>query len=187
MFNTECLHCRCIADMAKLLSTELYSKPSHFVLELVQNADDCSYPPHTQPKLLMVLFKGSSSSSSSSSAGGDGSSSSHVAGWFENEAFEGDGLLVASNEAGFSEANVRALCGMSASTKKRQAGAFTGEKGAWDAAGLCVTALRCVLFTITACLPPNALSSTFEADDASMPSLLHRIDQALAQLHGLSW
>jgi hypothetical protein len=73
----------------------------------------------------------SSSSSSSSSSSGGG----HVAGWFDDEAFWGDALLVASNEVGFSEANVRALCDMSASTKKRQAGAFTGEKGAWDSHG----------------------------------------------------
>jgi hypothetical protein len=232
-----CYARRCIADAAKLLSTELYSKPSHFVLELVQNADDCSYAPGVEPRLLLVLFKGGSSSSSSSSnnscngsSSGDGqalssprqrrnrgsssSSKAHVhsssscntssssssssdkppvgtstaqlmwqprsgsssgtgvfvfgaphstavcdntpapaaaaglqpaasnittsssgsssmcAGWFDAEALQGDALLVASNEEGFSAANVKALCDMSASTKKRQAGAFTGEKGA---------------------------------------------------------
>jgi hypothetical protein len=230
------------------------------VLELVQNADDCSYGPGVEPRLLLVLFKGSASSSNSSGVEGShcsphhrkrggrmfhahcnqaehttssssSSSSSGVApagdtagaaaftlqpcstfnnsssgmfvfgsqhsppgcditpisatssttntttttssssstssaspaapagclepealqgdallaassssskpafpalpaGWCAGEALQGDALLVASNELGFSEANVRALCDMSASTKTRQAGTFTGEKGA---------------------------------------------------------
>lgn len=89
--------CRTIAGQAQLLSTELYSKPTHFLLELVQNADDCSYAAGVDPRLLLILFE--------------------------------DGLLYASNETGFEEANIRAICDMAKSTKNRRVGAFTGEKG----------------------------------------------------------
>ncbi len=39
----------------ELLSMDLYSKKSHFVLELVQNADDNDYPKGTVPKLTFKL------------------------------------------------------------------------------------------------------------------------------------
>ncbi|GFH28446.1 DUF3883 domain-containing protein [Haematococcus lacustris] len=39
------------------LSQELYSRDSHFVLELVQNADDNSYPPGVTPTLQFVLHE----------------------------------------------------------------------------------------------------------------------------------
>ena len=37
------------------MSEELYSKATHFVLELVQNADDNEYPDGTTPELIMKL------------------------------------------------------------------------------------------------------------------------------------
>ncbi|KAL5702978.1 hypothetical protein ACHQM5_028128 [Ranunculus cassubicifolius] len=37
------------------LSQELYSQDSHFLLELVQNADDNSYPEHVEPTLVFIL------------------------------------------------------------------------------------------------------------------------------------
>ncbi|XP_029119151.1 protein NO VEIN isoform X2 [Elaeis guineensis] len=37
------------------LSQELYSQDSHFLLELVQNADDNSYPDNVQPTLVFIL------------------------------------------------------------------------------------------------------------------------------------
>ena len=36
------------------LSQELYSKPTHFILELIQNADDNTYPPNVTPTLSIV-------------------------------------------------------------------------------------------------------------------------------------
>ncbi|EJD42158.1 hypothetical protein AURDEDRAFT_186148 [Auricularia subglabra TFB-10046 SS5] len=39
----------------QILSEELYSKPAHFVLELLQNADDNSYAPGTTPEMRIVL------------------------------------------------------------------------------------------------------------------------------------
>jgi len=49
------------------LSKDLYSKDTHFVLELVQNADDNSYPLHMFEYVYSSAYVSSSSSSSSSS------------------------------------------------------------------------------------------------------------------------
>lgn len=71
------------------LSTELYSRDTHFVLELVQNADDNSYPEEDSgagfPSLVFVL--------------------------------ERDKIVVLNNEVGFMEKNIRALCDVGRSTK----------------------------------------------------------------------
>jgi hypothetical protein len=83
---------------AQVLSTELYSKPTHFLLELIQNADDCSYAPGVQPEVLLVLMH--------------------------------DALLHATNETGFTAADISSICSMAMSSKSRKVGAFTGEKGA---------------------------------------------------------
>lgn len=40
-----------------MLSEELYSKPTHFLLELIQNADDNKYAPDVTPKLSIVYRK----------------------------------------------------------------------------------------------------------------------------------
>ena len=37
-----------------MLSEQLYSKPTHFVLELIQNADDNKYGPNVIPRLSFV-------------------------------------------------------------------------------------------------------------------------------------
>ena len=71
------------------LSTELYSRDTHFVLELVQNADDNTYPEISSgtgfPSLVFVL--------------------------------ERDKIVVLNNEVGFMENNIRALCDVGRSTK----------------------------------------------------------------------
>lgn len=71
------------------LSIELYSRDTHFVLELVQNADDNSYPEDESvaalPSLVFVLEK--------------------------------DKIVVLNNEVGFMEKNIRALCDVGKSTK----------------------------------------------------------------------
>ena len=70
------------------LSTELYSRDTNFVLELVQNADDNSYPENISdtgyPSLVFVL--------------------------------ERDKIVVLNNEVGFMENNIRALCDVGRST-----------------------------------------------------------------------
>ncbi|GCC17061.1 hypothetical protein chiPu_0017434 [Chiloscyllium punctatum] len=69
------------------LSTELYSKDTHFVLELIQNADDNSYPPSSDgsPSLLFVVEK--------------------------------ECIILLNNECGFQEKHIRAICDVGCSTK----------------------------------------------------------------------
>ena len=38
----------------RIISAQLYSKPTHFLLELLQNADDNAYAADTTPKLSVV-------------------------------------------------------------------------------------------------------------------------------------
>ncbi|XP_072882566.1 uncharacterized protein [Hemitrygon akajei] len=82
------------------LSTELYSKDTHFVLELIQNADDNSYPPFndsTAPSLLFVV--------------------------------ERDCIILLNNECGFEEKNIRAICDVGCSTKGKHKYGYIGQKG----------------------------------------------------------
>ncbi|XP_041072786.1 protein NO VEIN [Carcharodon carcharias] len=81
------------------LSTELYSKDTHFVLELIQNADDNSYPAanDTVPSLLFVV--------------------------------EGDCIILLNNECGFEEKNIRAVCDVGCSTKGKHEYGYIGQKG----------------------------------------------------------
>jgi hypothetical protein len=81
----------------KLLSDDLYSKKSHFVLELVQNADDNHYASGVTPHLELHVTP--------------------------------HRLVVVNNEVGFSEANVKAICSVGASSKTRQKSGYIGEKG----------------------------------------------------------
>ena len=78
------------------LSEDLYAEDVHFVLELVQNADDNRYR-RGKPAFIRIIRSQ-------------------------------DMLLVQNNEAGFEEANVRALCSIGQSSKKKAAG-YIGEKG----------------------------------------------------------
>ena len=102
------LHQQTIADKQKeregrglqRLSQELYSKDTHFVLELVQNADDNSYPKQDQssmPTLKFVLSK--------------------------------DCITVLNNEVGFTEKNIRAICDVGKSTKDPHRSGYIGQKG----------------------------------------------------------
>ncbi|XP_029933405.1 protein NO VEIN isoform X2 [Myripristis murdjan] len=81
------------------LSTELYSKDTHFVLELIQNADDNSYPSeaNTPPALAFVV--------------------------------ERDCITVLNNETGFQEKNIRAICDVGCSTKGKHKYGYIGQKG----------------------------------------------------------
>nr|XP_040032429.1 protein NO VEIN isoform X2 [Gasterosteus aculeatus aculeatus] len=81
------------------LSTELYSKDTHFVLELIQNADDNSYPSEVaaDPALVFVLKK--------------------------------DSITVLNNEVGFQEKNIRAICDVGRSTKGKHKYGYIGQKG----------------------------------------------------------
>ncbi|KAM9837751.1 uncharacterized protein ACBR49_018381 isoform 2-T3 [Aulostomus maculatus] len=81
------------------LSTELYSKDTHFVLELIQNADDNSYPLEAGvvPALAVVV--------------------------------ERDCITVLNNETGFQESNIRAICDVGRSTKGKHTYGYIGQKG----------------------------------------------------------
>uniref|UniRef100_A0A3Q3EGQ4 Wu:fj29h11 n=1 Tax=Kryptolebias marmoratus TaxID=37003 RepID=A0A3Q3EGQ4_KRYMA len=81
------------------LSTELYSKDTHFVLELIQNADDNSYPSEAGvvPALAFVMEK--------------------------------DCITVLNNEIGFQEKNIRAICDVGCSTKGKHKYGYIGQKG----------------------------------------------------------
>ena len=88
----------------KRLSLELYSKDTHFVLELIQNADDNSYGNGgrgfsnvTPPSLKFVVGERA--------------------------------ILVLNNELGFTESNVRAICDVGRSTKGAHRAGYIGKKG----------------------------------------------------------
>ncbi|KAJ7655665.1 hypothetical protein DFH06DRAFT_1132757 [Mycena polygramma] len=87
----------------RLLSDDLYSSECHFVFELVQNADDNKYGVGVTPTLKIALEAGSTQ------------------------------LIVACNETGFKENQVRALCKIGASTKKHQSG-YIGFKSVFKVA-----------------------------------------------------
>lgn len=86
------------------LSLELYSKDTHFVLELIQNADDNSYP-RQKPGLSTALPP----------------SLKFV---ITEKAIE-----VLNNEVGFSESNIRAICDVGKSTKGAHRSGYIGQKG----------------------------------------------------------
>ncbi|XP_076948185.1 protein NO VEIN-like [Bidens hawaiensis] len=79
------------------LSQELYSQDSHFLLELVQNADDNVYPCDVEPTLTFILQE--------------------------------EGVVVLNNEQGFSVENIKALCDVGNSTKKKPSAGYIGKKG----------------------------------------------------------
>ncbi|WVZ51580.1 hypothetical protein U9M48_002713 [Paspalum notatum var. saurae] len=89
------------------LSQELYSKDVHFLMELVQNAEDNEYPSEVAPSLEFLI--------TSKDITGSGASST---------------LLIFNNERGFSSANIESIIRVGKSTKKgnRHKG-YIGEKG----------------------------------------------------------
>nr|KAG5712632.1 hypothetical protein BaRGS_029687 [Batillaria attramentaria] len=91
------------------LSRDLYTKDTHFVLELVQNADDNSYPEH-----LMASLE----------AGSDSAACPSV-----RFVIEQTGVTVLNNECGFREKDVRALCDVGRSTKGKHKYGYIGQKG----------------------------------------------------------
>ena len=90
----------------KRLSLELYSKDTHFVLELIQNADDNNYHPD-----LM----------SATNPAGEVPSLKFVV--------NSKSIAVMNNEVGFSENNIRAICDVGKSTKGAHRSGYIGQKG----------------------------------------------------------
>ncbi|KAI5062287.1 hypothetical protein GOP47_0022826 [Adiantum capillus-veneris] len=94
-------------EAIRQLAAGIYQKDLHFIMELVQNADDNDYTEGEVPGLEFVLVE---------------------------EDIAGVGvewtLLVLNNEIGFSRANIESLCSIGRSTKQgRRDHGYIGEKG----------------------------------------------------------
>ncbi|KAL6659861.1 hypothetical protein ACP70R_002690 [Stipagrostis hirtigluma subsp. patula] len=89
------------------LSQELYSKDVHFLMELIQNAEDNEYPSGVAPSLEFLITSKDITRSGASST-----------------------LLIFNNEKGFTPSNIESICRVGRSTKKgnRHQG-YIGEKG----------------------------------------------------------
>jgi hypothetical protein len=92
-------------ESLELLASKLYSSDVHFVMELIQNADDNHYQEGVDLSIHFVF-------DSVSNAAGKKSAT----------------LMVMNNEVGFSERNVEAICEIGKSTKKNKSG-YIGQKG----------------------------------------------------------
>lgn len=107
------------------LSRELYTKDSHFVLELIQNADDNEYPDTTSKKISCETIEEKNEISLSCNeekpmeiesneltreeSGGEEPTVCFIV--------EQEAVTVLNNEKGFTEKNIRALCDIGKSTK----------------------------------------------------------------------
>ncbi|XP_009342201.2 protein NO VEIN [Pyrus x bretschneideri] len=91
----------------KYLSAELYAKDVHFLMELLQNAEDNDYPEGVDPSLEFVITSRDITATGAPAT-----------------------LIVFNNEKGFSPDNIEAICNVGLSTKKgnRKRG-YIGEKG----------------------------------------------------------
>jgi hypothetical protein len=97
---------RSLRAALKLLAEELNTKETHFILELLQNAEDNEYG-GKQPELTLRIEAEDPTGISLS----DGC------------------LVVLNNEVGFQPENVRSLCSVGQSTKKNRNNGYIGEKG----------------------------------------------------------
>jgi HSP90 family molecular chaperone len=94
-----------LMDSIKHLSDGLYSSNVHFIFELIQNAEDNTYPHNTKPSLSFHLVQ----KDPTETKGSDGA------------------LIIHNNELGFSPENIEAICAIGKSTKKKNQG-YIGEK-----------------------------------------------------------
>lgn len=96
---------RGLKNAIEQLSTGLYEKEVHFILELIQNAEDNEYQ-NKQPDLRFVVLD----EDPTNTPGSDGC------------------LCVFNNEVGFERKNVESICQIGESTKEKIQG-YIGEKG----------------------------------------------------------
>ena len=95
-----------LTNAVEQLSTGLYEKDVHFLMELIQNAEDNQYAQGTEPQLKFVLLDNDPTHTPNS-----------------------DGCLcVFNNEIGFQQVNIESISGVGQSTKKKYDG-YIGEKG----------------------------------------------------------
>lgn len=92
----------------RTLADDLYSKHTHFIFELIQNAEDNTYTKHNTylPYISFRLTK----IDPTNSTGSDGA------------------LIIQNNEVGFNTDNVDAICTVGETTKEKGHG-YIGEKG----------------------------------------------------------
>ena len=100
------------------LSRELYTKDSHFVLELIQNADDNEYP-ETMSKKISCKTSESCNDEKPMEIESSDTARNESSGEEPTVCFivEQEAVTVLNNEKGFTERNVRALCDIGKSTK----------------------------------------------------------------------
>lgn len=89
----------------RVLADDLYNKNTHFIFELIQNAEDNTYKDFV-PYLFFRLTK----TDPTNSEGSQGA------------------LIIQNNEIGFGYDNVNAICAVGKTTKKKEQG-YIGEKG----------------------------------------------------------
>nr|XP_043638568.1 uncharacterized protein LOC122609685 [Erigeron canadensis] len=96
-----------LTQAVKYLSAELYAKDVHFLMELIQNAEDNEYNEGVDPSLEFVITSKDITNTGAATT-----------------------LLVFNNEKGFSRKNIDSICSVGLSTKKglRKRG-YIGEKG----------------------------------------------------------
>ncbi|RDX63856.1 hypothetical protein CR513_57656, partial [Mucuna pruriens] len=91
----------------KNLSIELYTKDVHFLMELIQNAEDNLYSEGANPSLEFII-----TSKDITATGAPAT------------------LLIFNNEKGFSPKNIESICSVGQSTKKgKRSSGYIGEKG----------------------------------------------------------
>lgn len=93
-----------LASSVRILADDIYAKDSHFIFELIQNAEDNNYPNQSDPQLRFKVCL------------------IDIDGQYQTT------LIVQNNEIGFNDKNVRAICQVGQSTKKKLLG-YIGEKG----------------------------------------------------------
>ncbi|KAL6078305.1 DNA binding,ATP binding [Balamuthia mandrillaris] len=110
-----------------MLADQLYSREHHFVLELLQNAEDNRYPDGARPELGLCLM--SCASFFQAEEGDEGGEDEEEENVVNRERHEGVFLLL-NNEVGFDERDVNAICMVGDSTKaQKKALGYIGEKG----------------------------------------------------------
>ncbi|XP_027337858.1 uncharacterized protein LOC113851547 [Abrus precatorius] len=91
----------------KNLSVELYAKDVHFLMELIQNAEDNQYSEGVSPSLEFIITTKDITATGAPAT-----------------------LLIFNNEKGFSPKNIESICSVGRSTKKgKRSSGYIGEKG----------------------------------------------------------
>ncbi|CAE7253150.1 NOV, partial [Symbiodinium sp. CCMP2456] len=114
-----------VQGAVKRLAADLYSGEVHFMLELLQNADDCDFAEGVKPSLT-VTFE------------------SDVKKFGQYTTFEPTVepiafLVIEHNEKGFRDFNIRALCDIAQSTKTGDERKYIGAKGIGFKSVFCAT------------------------------------------------